>query len=58
MINGTNFYTSFNTGHGMQYFVDGKVSNDNEWSNINVQDILPTWQWWIDTGAKPSDVGF
>ena len=52
VINGTNFYTSFNTGHGMQYFVDGKVSNDNEWSNINVQDILPTWQWWIDTDSE------
>ncbi|MEH7012356.1 endo-beta-N-acetylglucosaminidase [Neobacillus niacini] len=49
VITGSNFYTNFNTGHGMQYFVDGKVSNDNEWANINIQDILPTWQWWIDT---------
>lgn len=52
VINGTNFYTSFNTGHGMQYFKDGKVSNDNQWSNINLQDILPTWQWWIDTESQ------
>lgn len=52
VIHGSNFYTSFNTGHGMQYFVDGKVSNNSEWSNINVQDILPTWQWWIDTESE------
>ena len=53
VINGSNFYTNFNTGHGMQYFLNGAVSNDNEWSNINIQDILPTWQWWIDTeGTK------
>ena len=52
VINGANFYTNFNTGHGMQYFVDGAVSNDNEWSNINVQNILPTWQWWIDTESE------
>ena len=52
VIHGGNFYTNFNTGHGMQYFVDGKVSNNNEWSNINIQDILPTWQWWIDTPKK------
>ena len=49
VINGTDFTTNFNTGHGMQYFVDGKVSNDHEWSNINDQDILPTWQWWSET---------
>lgn len=52
VINGANFYTSFNTGHGMQYFVDGKVSNNNEWCNINVQDLLPTWQWWIETDSE------
>lgn len=49
VIKGGNFYTNFNTGHGMQYFVDGEVSNDNEWANINIQDILPTWQWWIES---------
>ncbi len=58
VINGSNFYTNFNNGHGMQYFVDGKVSNDEEWSNINVQDILPTWQWWIDTEGSKLKVDF
>ncbi|WP_106766370.1 endo-beta-N-acetylglucosaminidase [Paenibacillus faecalis] len=49
VVDGTTFVTNFNTGHGMEYYVNGKISNDEEWSNMNLQDILPTWQWWIDT---------
>lgn len=52
VIGGTNFYTSFNTGHGMQYYKDGQVSNDSQWCNINIQDIPLTWQWWIDTESE------
>ena len=48
VINGTTFASDFNNGHGMQYFVNGEVSRDMEWSNLNLQDILPTWQWWIE----------
>lgn len=58
VIDGSNFYTNFNTGHGMQYFVDGEVSNDNQWANINIQDILPTWQWRIDTEGTRLKVDF
>ncbi|MBM6920958.1 FIVAR domain-containing protein [Phocea massiliensis] len=49
VINGTAFYTNFNTGHGVQYFKNGEVSADKEWTNINIQDILPSWQWWMDS---------
>ena len=49
VIDGTKFNTNFNTGHGMQYFVDGEVSADKAWTNINIQDILPSWQWWVDS---------
>ncbi len=49
VISGSSFYTNFNTGHGMQYFVDGEVSKDEEWTNINIQELLPTWQWWFDS---------
>lgn len=53
VIQGTNFHTNFNTGHGLKYYIDGQVSNEHEWNNINLQDILPTWQWWVDsTGTK------
>ena len=49
VINGSVFATDFNNGHGMQYYVNGEVSRDMEWTNLNLQDILPTWQWWIES---------
>ena len=49
VIDGTTFYSNFNVGKGVQYFTNGEVSSDEEWSNINIQDILPTWQWWIES---------
>ena len=48
-IGGSSFYTNFNTGHGMQYFVDGAVSKDEEWTNINIQEQMPSWQWWFES---------
>lgn len=54
VIDGTNFYSNFNTGKGVQYFTDGKVSSDEEWSNINIQDIPLTWQWWFDVEGDKS----
>ena len=52
VIDGTVFASDFNNGHGMQYFRNGEVSRDMEWSNLNLQDILPTWQWWIETEGE------
>lgn len=49
VIQGKQFATNFNTGHGVEYFANGTVSNAKEWSNINIQDIPVTWQWWMDT---------
>lgn len=45
VINGASFASDFNNGHGMQYYRNGRVSRDMEWTNLNLQDILPTWQW-------------
>lgn len=48
-----NFNSSFNTGHGKKWFVDGKLAKDGEWNYRSVAGILPTWRWWIEsTGAK------
>lgn len=58
VIHGSTFVTNFNTGHGMKYYVNAAVSNDEKWSNINLQDILPTWQWWIDTDGTKLQVDF
>ncbi|WP_062108948.1 endo-beta-N-acetylglucosaminidase [Bacillus niameyensis] len=41
------FTTNFNSGHGKQYFVDGEVASSQEWHNRSIQDIMPTWRWWI-----------
>ncbi|MEH7501234.1 hypothetical protein V7152_04180 [Neobacillus drentensis] len=40
------FTTNFNSGHGKQYFVNGKMASNLEWNNRSVQDIMPTWRWW------------
>lgn len=55
-IRGTVFATNFNTGHGMQYYQDGEVSRDMEWSNMNLQDFMPTWQWWVETEGTPLEL--
>lgn len=41
------FNTYFNTGHGKQWFINGELSKDEEWNSRGVQEILPTWRWWI-----------
>lgn len=58
VINGDTFVTNFNTGHGLEYAVNGKISNSHEWSNINIQDILPTWQWWFETEGTKLNADF
>ncbi len=58
VINGDTFVTNFNTGHGLEYVKDGTVSNSHEWSNIVIQDILPTWQWWQQTTGTKMTVDF
>lgn len=58
VINGDTFYTNFNTGHGLEYMVNGQISNEHEWSNINIQDILPTWQWWFESEGKKLKADF
>jgi len=50
---GRTFTTSFNTGHGRKWFVDGKVPKDSEWNYRSVSGVLPTWRWWqTSTGEK------
>ncbi|MEV7090780.1 endo-beta-N-acetylglucosaminidase [Streptomyces sp. NPDC093085] len=58
VIRGTTFATSFNTGHGLATWSRGRVSNDAEWGNINLQDIPVSWQWWIDAERSPLAADF
>lgn len=43
------FITNFNYGLGRFYNEEGKRLSNREWHNLSNQDILPTWQWNIDT---------
>jgi hypothetical protein len=58
VIHGSNFVTNFNTGHGLKYYEGGTVSNATEWSNINIQDIPVTWQWWMESQGDKLSVDF
>lgn len=41
------FVTRFNLGNGLKYYKEGRVAFDSKWYNLNVQDYLPTWRFWI-----------
>lgn len=58
VIGDSNFYTNFNTGHGLSYYKEGLVSNPEEWSNISLQDVPVSWQWWQDTTGSSLNVDF
>lgn len=41
------FVTRFNLGNGLKFYKDGQVAFDHKWYNLNTQDFMPTWRWWI-----------
>lgn len=41
------FVTRFNMGNGLKMYKDGQVVADSKWYNLNMQDYLPTWRFWI-----------
>ena len=50
------FLTRFNTGTGQRFFIDGDASAQTGWYNIGIQDVLPTWQWWLrHSDGTPAD---
>jgi endo-beta-N-acetylglucosaminidase D len=42
------FLTRFNLGEGKQFFLQGEPVRDTPWFNLGIQDLLPTWQWWVE----------
>lgn len=58
------FVTRFNLGNGRFMNNEGVTTWDHKWYNIGMQDLLPTWRWWIDNGdgktvpAKPIEMDF
>ncbi|NEW06901.1 hypothetical protein GK047_12900 [Paenibacillus sp. SYP-B3998] len=46
------FVSRFNTGHGKAFYLNGSLASSKEWNNASIQDILPSWQWWVkSTGS-------
>ena len=41
------FVTRFNLGNGLALYKDGQKVSCSKWYNINTQDYLPTWRFWI-----------
>ena len=46
------FFSAFGNGLGKHHFVNGKKEGTNDWCHVGMQDILPTWRWWIETAGE------
>lgn len=49
-LNEVPFVTRFNLGNGRFMNNEGVTTWNHKWYNIGIQDLLPTWRWWIDNG--------
>lgn len=41
------FVSRFSLGNGLFFNDKGKTTFNHKWYNLNTQDFLPTWRWWI-----------
>lgn len=54
-INEYPFVSHFNYGLGYIFNISGETVTNSEWHNLSIQDILPHWQWQVDTTeVKPT----
>lgn len=49
-LNDVPFVTRFNLGNGRFFNNEGVTTWTHKWYNWGIQDLLPTWRWWIDNG--------
>ncbi|MEV7082087.1 endo-beta-N-acetylglucosaminidase [Streptomyces sp. NPDC093516] len=52
------FASSFNTGHGLRWYEDGRVTSDTPWNHLGLQDRLPSRRWVVHTGGSRPAVTF
>ncbi|MDR2928451.1 MAG: discoidin domain-containing protein [Cytophagaceae bacterium] len=53
------FFTAFSAGLGKHRFVNGEKRGTKDWYHRGMQNIMPTWRWWIDVpAANKNDVRF
>ena len=48
------FVTRLNLGNGRFFNKEGVTTWDHKWYNYGMQDLLPTWRWWVDNGDGKS----
>ncbi|WP_151475580.1 endo-beta-N-acetylglucosaminidase [Streptomyces albicerus] len=54
-VSGVPFASVFNTGHGLRWYEDGKVTSTAAWNHLGLQDRLPSRRWVVrTTGQRPS----
>jgi len=58
VINTLPFKTNFNYGLGRFYKENGVTVSNKEWHNLSIQDILPTWQWQVDSTKVRTTLSF
>ena len=51
------FVSRFNLGNGLSFRKDGEVVFNHKWYNLNTQDYMPTWRWWITDRADQVNAG-
>ncbi|UQX03314.1 endo-beta-N-acetylglucosaminidase [Streptomyces sp. RerS4] len=53
-VTGPPFACSFNTGHGLRWYADGRVASEAPWNHLGLQDRLPGRRWAVETaGPRP-----
>ena len=52
-LNDVPWVTSFNTGQGFHYSIEGEVLRSEEWNHRSLQDVLPTWRWIAESAGTP-----
>ncbi|WP_405396180.1 endo-beta-N-acetylglucosaminidase [Maribacter sp. Asnod2-G09] len=52
------FKTNFNYGLGHFYNEKGKTVSKKEWHNLSIQDVLPTWQFKVDSTKVNATISF
>ncbi|MEG0993691.1 MAG: hypothetical protein RSE51_07575, partial [Bacteroidales bacterium] len=53
------FITSFSAGLGKHRFVNGEKKGSHDWYHRGMQDIMPTWRWWVDVpSTNKKDLSF
>ncbi|MEP2280518.1 hypothetical protein [Maribacter sp.] len=58
VINKLPFKTNFNYGLGRFYNEQGSTLSKDEWHNLSIQDVLPTWQFQVDSTRVKATFNF